>query len=86
MDGVYEFVKRSISRSKEFKNVNIESILDFPTIYCVSYTLDKAPIDDFYVDCFLSVDKKTGFVKEYNPIMDMQSFKKASKNPVYTTK
>lgn len=83
MVGTYEFVNNAIQKSKEFSDVTIESILDFPSVYCVSYSMGKAPKGDFYIDCFLSVDKKSGKVNEFNPISDMKSFKKASEDPIY---
>lgn len=83
MNDVYKFVEESMNKTKDYKGSIIESILDFPSLYCVAYSPEKAPKDDFYVDCFVAVDKKNGSVKEYNPILDMKSFKKASENPVY---
>lgn len=83
MKDIFKFVEESLNKSKDYKNVIIESILDFPSLYCVAYSPEKAPKNDFYVDCFVAVDKNNGSLKEYNPLMDMKSFKKASENPVY---
>lgn len=83
MNPIYNFVEEAINKSKDFKGVTIESILDFPSLYCVAYYPEKPPAGDFYVDSFLSVNKKSGDVKPYNPLLDMDSFNKASKNPVY---
>ena len=83
MNTIYNYVESAINKTKEFKGSIIESILDFPSLYCVTYSPEKPPSGDYYVDSFLSVDKKTGKVEPYNPLLDRESFKKASKNPVY---
>lgn len=83
MNTIYNFVEEAINKSKDFKGVIIESILDFPSLYCVAYSPKKPPAGDFYVDSFLAVNKKSGDVKPYNPLLDRDSFDKASQNPVY---
>ena len=83
MKDVYSFVESAINKTEGFKGAIIESILDFPLLYCVAYSPKKPPAGDYYVDSFLSVDKKSGEVKPYNPLLDRPSFKKASQNPIY---
>ena len=83
MNDIYNFVKSAIDKSKAFKGGKIDSILDFPTLYCVSYLPKGSKVGDQYDDAFLSVDKKTGKVSAYNPLLDIKSFTKANKNPIY---
>lgn len=83
MDNVYSYVESAINKTKEFKGAIIESILDFPSLYCVAYSPKKPPVNDYYVDSFLAVDKKSGKVKPYNPLLDRDSFKKSYENPIY---
>ncbi|MBP5593904.1 MAG: hypothetical protein J6Y02_00885 [Pseudobutyrivibrio sp.] len=84
MNDIYTFVEDAIEKSKDFKGGTIESILDFPSLYCVAYKPKGAGKGDEYDDSFLSVDKKSGKVSPYNPLLDMKSFSKANEHPIYS--
>lgn len=79
----YSFVKRSLDKTKEWKGSIIESILDMGSYYSVAYSPEKPPKGAYYEDSFCSVDKNTGKVKAFNPLMDMKKFTEANKSPVY---
>lgn len=83
MNDIYTFVEDAIKNSKAFSGGTIESILDFPSLYCVAYKPKGAGATDEYDDSFLSVDKKSGKVSPYNPMLDVKSFSKANEHPIY---
>lgn len=83
MTDVYTFVKESLDKTKEWKGSIIESILDMGSYYSVAYSPEKPPKGAEYEDSFCSVDKSTGKVKVFNPLMDMKGFTEANDHPIY---
>lgn len=78
----YDFVKTNLSKTN-YKNVIIESILDFGDKYCVAYSPKQTRNGEGYVDSFLSVNKRSGEVGVFNPLMDVSMFRKVATSPVY---
>lgn len=48
----------------------------------VLYPEGTNPKEKILLDAFYSVEKSNGFVSEFTPLLDMDEFKKASKNPI----
>ena len=69
-----EAIKSVLSKHKDCK---CTSVLDMNNIFVVSIQPNNWKQDEILLDPYFSVDKKTGKVSEWTPIMDPEGFKKA---------
>lgn len=65
------------------KNSKVTSTMDAGNKFIISLVPNNLKKGEFVLDGFFSVDKKTGKVNEYSPVMDTEEFKRAMKNVVY---
>lgn len=69
-----------LSKYRKYKIVNA---FDLSRKYVfVLYPNSVDPRKDVQLDPFYSVRKDNGLVEEYTPLLDMDEFKRASKNPL----
>lgn len=65
---------------QDFKpNADILAIYDFVDFFVISFDIDNQQL----LDAFYAVDKKSGRIYEYNPLLDLKIWKRVVKNPVY---
>lgn len=67
---------------KKHPESRVISGMDFPDKFVFSIVPKKEKDASRLMDPFFSVDKKTGKVSEFSPIMDIENFRKNIKNPV----
>lgn len=70
---------------KDFPKFKINSIYDLGTYYVVSLIPNgmKQTDDSFICDPYHKIDKKSGKISGFTPMMDIKAFKKALKDPIY---
>lgn len=77
----YEDAKSKIL--DKYKNYKIVNAFDLSNRYVfVLYPKSKDPKNELLLDSFYSVRKDNGKVEDYTPLLDMNEFKKAVKNPL----
>lgn len=77
-----EAIKNVLSKHKDCK---CTSVLDMKNAFVVSIEPKNWKQDEMLLDPYFSVDKKTGKVSEWTPIMDPEGFKQAvASGVVYT--
>lgn len=69
-----EAIKKVLSKHKDCK---CTSVLDMNNIFVVSIQPNDWNPGEMLLDPYFSVDKKTGKVSEWTPIMDPEGFKEA---------
>lgn len=69
-----EAIKKVLLKHKDCK---CTSVLDMNSIFVVSIQPKNWKSGEMLLDPYFSVDKKTGNVSEWTPIMDPEGFKKA---------
>lgn len=69
-----EAMKKVLSKHKD---CICTSVLDMKTMFVVSIQPKNWKPDEMLLDPYFSVNKKTGKVSEWTPIMDPEGFKKA---------
>lgn len=73
-------IKSAVARN--MRGMVLNCVLDFGNKYVIS--VEKKESDqEMLMDPYFSVDKKTGRLSEFNPLMDIERFKKEIKNPLY---
>ena len=68
---------------KECKNATISTIMELNNSFIVCIVPNNLKDGDISLDSFFKVEKSSGKVSEYSPVMDPEEFKKALKNIVY---
>lgn len=69
-----EAIKKVLSKHKDCK---CTSVLDMKNAFVVSIEPKNWKQDEILMDPFFAVNKKTGAVSEWTPIMDPEGFKEA---------
>lgn len=69
-----EAIKKVLSKHKDCK---CTSVLDMKSMFVVSIQPSKWNPNEMLLDPYFSVDKKTGKVSEWTPVMNPEGFKKA---------
>lgn len=67
---------------KEFPDSMITETLDLGNKFVFNMVPKKADLNKGWIDGYQSVDKKTGKVSGFSPMMDLEAFKKALKHPI----
>ena len=71
---------------KQHKDCMVTSTMDAGDKYIIALVPNSFSKDQFVLDGLFSVNKKTGEIKEYSPVMDPKEYKTAMKHEVYTNK
>ena len=66
----------------EHKGSEVVAAFDFPDKYVFSIKPIDLPKDVVLMDPFFSVNKDTGKIEEFTPLLDLEGWRKASKNPI----
>ena len=74
-------LKSAVERN--MKNYVLDMVLDFGSAYVIAINEKGLPEDEHLTDPFYLVDKKTGKLSGFSPMMDIEKFKKEIKNPLY---
>ena len=69
-----EAIKKVLSKHKDCK---CTSVLDMKSIFVVSIQPNNWNPGEMLLDPYFSVEKKTGTVSEWTPVMDPEGFKEA---------
>lgn len=67
---------------KEYSGMKITKAYDHDDKYVFSIMPKNADVNKGWIDGFQSVDKRSGEINPYSPIMDKEGFKKALKHPI----
>lgn len=69
---------------KRFQNFRIEAAFQTPTLYIFHIQpKDATTIFERITDSFYSVDKETGELSDYAPLLDIDNFNTAIQEPLY---
>lgn len=68
---------------RKFKDSKITVAFELKNLYIFSIIPKDWPSNDTILDAFFSVNKTSGDIKEWNPSMDIESFKIGINNPIY---
>ena len=68
---------------KEYKDGVVSAIMELDNAFIVCLIPKNLKDGDISLDSFFKVEKSSGKVSEYSPVMDPEEFKKALKNIVY---
>lgn len=77
----WEGAKRIIE--KAYPDSIVNSVMEIPTGYVINIQPKDWRDDETILDGFFKVDKTTGVLTEYSPVMDTKEFKYALNHPVY---
>lgn len=78
-------IKNVIKDIERKFNVVVISVIDSPKSYIISTISPKSTIETS-VDTFYSMNKNTGEISEYSPLLDIEEFKKYKDNVIYRKK
>ena len=78
-------INEALNGVKEFKNFELHTALDMGGYYAISLCPKgmSTSSDSYIVDGWHKVDKKTGKISGFSPMMDIEAFKKGMKSPLY---
>lgn len=71
---------------KKYKDSHASVTMDLGKKFIIALEPNNLKKGITSLDSFFSVNKQTGNIKEYSPVMDPEEFKKALKRVVYRSK
>ena len=80
---IVDILNKVLSKYKEFKNQEVQSVLDLGSYYVVALTYKNLKPDEFVLDNEWKIDKKTFKMTSFRLDMDRQKYLKSLKNPLY---
>ena len=81
---IWESAKRIIE--KAYPDSIVNSIMEIPMGYVINIQPKDWKDGEVILDGFFKIDKITGVLTEYSPVMDTKEFKYALNHPVYIRK
>lgn len=69
---------------KSYPDSIVNSVMDIPTGYVVNIQPKDWNPNNVVLDGFFKVDKRSGKISEYSPVIDTKEFRYALEHSVYT--